>query len=185
MNNHGYEVTFAIEQSLIPQLKGVRGLDSTKYNIEESLVSDITDATNRKTAKTYSCIPNLVIILVNTLPTWYHPLYFKETDPFAKLAWKAYTVKRNRLFDDLYTNCIQAGKFENIFIIQPTHDGSFAFYNIGAYGSGVEDFITHVKANKPEAFPTYKVIDAGTRDDVTTFETTIINYSTTSDLSVT
>ena len=182
LNDQGFEVSFAIKQSLIPQLKGVRALDSAKYNIEESLVNDITEAANRKAAKSYSCIPNLVIISVNTLPTWYYPLYFNETDPLAKLAWKVHTVKRNRLFGDLYANYIQVGKLENIYIIQPTYDGSFAFFNIVSYGKGEEDFITHVQTNMPEAFPTYKIIDAGNRDDVTTFETTIINYSTVADL---
>lgn len=177
LDNHGYEVTFAIEQSLIPQLKGVRELDLAKYNIEETLVNDITNAANRKAAKTYSCIPNLVIILVSTLPTWYYPLYFKEIDPFSKLAWKKKTAKRNKLFDDLYINYIQAGKFENIYIIQPTFDESFAFFDISSYGSGTEDFITHVKTNRPKAFPTYKVIDPGTQDDFTTFKTIIINYN--------
>ena len=184
LDDQGYEVTFAINQSLIPQLKGVRPLDTQKYDIEKALINDIADATSRKAAKSYSCIPSLVIITVNTLPTWYHSLYFEETDPFARLAWKVHTAKRDKLFVDLYTDYIQKGKFQDIFIIQPTYDGSFAFFTISAYGSGRENFVTLVQTNKPKAFPTYRVIDAGTPDDVKNFETTVINYSTVDEFYV-
>ena len=37
----GYEVTFAIKQSLIPQLKGVRELNGTPNNIEESKMDKV------------------------------------------------------------------------------------------------------------------------------------------------
>ena len=173
----GYEVTFAISSSLIPQIKGVKALDGKKNNIEESLICAITNATDRKAAKTYSCIPALVIIAIDTLPTWYHSLYFHESDPFAQMAWRVGAAKRDKLFNDLYAQYIRTNKLKNILIIQPTFDGTFAFYNIGEFVQKNENFLTHVKVSKPKAFPTYQLVDAGELADVSSFEIKIVNYT--------
>lgn len=176
-DENGYEVTFAISSSLIPQLKGVKSLDGQKDNIEESLMRDITDAVTRKAAKTYSCVPALVIIAIRTLPTWYHSLYFHESDPFAQMAWRVKAAKRDKLFHDLYEQYISTNKLKNIYIIQPTFDGTFAFYDIDRFAKSKENFLTHVKVSNPKAFPTYQVVDAGKRTDVTSFEIKIVNYT--------
>lgn len=105
----GYEVTFAVEQSLIPQLKGVRPLDTKSRNIEDELISDISNAASRKAGKTYSCTPSLVIIAVETLPTWYYPLFIRDTDPLSQMAWRIHTRKHNAFFESLYNDYIQAG----------------------------------------------------------------------------
>ena len=173
----GYEVTFAISSSLIPQIKGVKALDGKKNNIEESLICAITDAADRKAAKTYSCIPALVIIAIDTLPTWYHSLYFHESDPFAQMAWRVGAAKRDKLFNDLYAQYIRTNKLKNILIIQPIFDGTFAFYNIGEFAQKNESFLTHVKVSKPKAFPTYQLVDAGELADVSSFEIKIVNYT--------
>lgn len=173
----GYEVTFAVNSSLIPQLKGVKKLDSEKHNIEQELISDITEAVLRKAEKTYSCVPNLVIIAISTLVTWYPSLYFKETDPFAQMAWRVHAARRNKLFKDLYEQYILANKFENIYIIQPTFDGAFAFYNIKDFGEGTESYLTHVQASDPRAFPTYKLKNAESLRDVRTYKIKIVNYT--------
>ena len=173
----GYEVTFAISSSLIPQIKGVKALDGKKNNIEESLICAITDAADRKATKTYSCVPALVIIAIDTLPTWYHSLYFHEVDPFARLAWRAGAVKRDKLFHDLHEQYIRTNKLKNIYIIQPTFDGTFAFYNIDLFIQKDDGFLTHVKASNPKAFPTYQLIDAGKLADVSSFEIKIVNYN--------
>lgn len=173
---HGYEVTFAINKSLIPQLKGVRELDSTPTNIEEKLITDITEAVVRKATKSYSCVPNLVIIAINTLPTWYSSLYFKETDPLCKMAWNVAAAKRNKLFHELYQNYVHTGKFENIFIIQPTFDGTFAFYNVKDFENNKENFLIHVQTNQSKAFPSYRVVDAESLEDVTSLKIKILNY---------
>lgn len=173
---NGYEVTFAINSSLIPQLKGVKSLDGEKSNIEESLICDITDAVKRKAAKSYSCVPALVIIAINTLPTWYHSLYFHESDPLAQMAWRVAAAKRDKLFHDLYEEYIHTNKLKNIYIIQPTFDGTFAFYNIGEFAQK-KDFLTHVKVSNPKAFPTYRVVEAGNLVDVKSFEIKIVNYT--------
>lgn len=173
----GYEVTFAISSSLIPQIKGVKALDGKKNNIEESLIDAITDAADRKAAKTYSCVPALVIIAIDTLPTWYHSLYFHESDPFARMAWRVGAAKRDKLFHDLYEQYIRTNKLKNIYIIQPTFDGTFAFYNINEFAQNNENFLTHVKASTPTAFPTYQLIDAGKLADVSSFEIRIVNYT--------
>lgn len=173
----GYEVTFAISTSLIPQIKGVKALDGKKSNIEESLICAITDAADRKAAKTYSCVPALVIIAIDTLPTWYHSLYFHESDPFAQMAWRVGAARRDKLFNDLYAQYIRTNKLKNILIIQPTFDGTFAFYNIGEFAQKNENFLTHVKVSKPKAFPIYQLVDAGELADVSSFEIKIVNYT--------
>ena len=174
---NGYEVTFAISSSLIPQIKGVTGLDGKKNNIEKSLISAITDAVERKASKTYSCVPALVIIAIDTLPTWYHSLYFHESDLFAQMAWRVGAAKRDKLFHDLYEQYIRTNKLKNIYIIQPTFDGTFAFYNIDEFAQNNKNFLTHVKASNPKAFPTYQLVDAGKLGDISSFEIKIVNYT--------
>lgn len=173
----GYEVTFAISSSLIPQIKGVKELDGKKNNIEESLICAITYAAVRKAAKTYSCVPALVIIAIDTLPTWYHSLYFHESDPFAQMAWRVGAAKRDKLFHDLYEQYIRTNKLKNIYIIQPTFDGTFAFYNIDEFVQKNEDFLTHVNVSKPKAFPTYHLVDAEELANVSSFKIKIVNYT--------
>lgn len=174
--DQGYEVTFAINKSLIPQLKGVRDLDKSSTNIEKALIVDITTAVNRKASKEYSCKPNLVILAISTLPTWYSPIYFQESDPICRLGWKVATARRNKLFNELYQNYISTGKFCNIFIIQPTFDGTFAFYSIKDFECNNKNFLTHVKSSNLKAFPFYRLIDAEKLTDVTSFKIKIINY---------
>ena len=173
----GFEVTFAVSSSLIPQIKGVKKLDGKKNNIEESLICAITDAAERKAAKTYSCIPALVIIAIDTLPTWYHSLYFHESDPFARMAWRVGAAKRDKLFHDLYEQYIRTNKLKNVYIVQPTFNGTFAFYDIDLFAQKNDSFLTHVKASNPKAFPTYQLIDAGKLADVSSFEIKIVNYT--------
>ena len=172
----GYEVTFAVNPTLIPQLKGVKELDGTKRNIEQDLIFDITEAVSRKAEKTYSCTTNLVIIAISTLVTWYSSLYFKESDPMAQMAWRVYAARRNKLFQDLYEQYVLARKFENIYIIQPTYDGTFALHDIRGFGEKSENYLTHVQASNPRAFPTYQLIDAGRMNDVTSYQIRIVNY---------
>lgn len=174
---NGYEVTFAIDSSLIPKLKGVKPLDDRKDNIEESLVYAITEAVERKAAKIYSCVPALVIIAISTLPTWYHSLYFHESDMFAQMAWRVGAAKRDKLFHDLHEQYVRTNKLKNIYIIQPTFDGTFAFYNIDEFAQKNENFLTHVKVSNSKAFPTYQLVDAGKLTDVSTFEIRVVNYT--------
>ena len=174
---NGYEVTFAINSSLIPQLRGIKSLDGKKDNIEDSLILDITDAVERKAAKTYSCVPALVIIAIRTLPTWYHSLYFHESNPLAQKIWMVGAAKRDKLFCDLYEKYISSNKLKNIYIIQPTFNGTFAFFDVGGFVQKNEDFLTHVKVSNPKDFPTYQIVDAGKQADVTSFEIKIVNYT--------
>lgn len=176
-NERGYEVTFSISQSIIPQLKGVRNLDGEKRNIEQSLISDINDAVLRKAQKNYSSVPNLVILTISTLPTWYYSLYFDTRNPCDRLAMKYGSARRDQLFRELYQNYILTNKFENIYIIQPTFDSTFAFFNIKEFGNDGDAFLTHVRTSKPKAFPTYRVVDAGNLMDVNSFEIKIVNYT--------
>ncbi len=173
----GYEVTFAINESLIPQLKGLKPLDDRKRNIETELINTITDAVIRKAEKTYSCKTCLVLITLETLPTWYYSLYFQETDPFAKMAWRICNKKRDSFFEKLYGEYIANDIFDNIYIIQPTCNSEFALFDVRMFGKKSEPFITRVKTNKPKAFPTCKVVSVGEKDDVYNIETIIINHT--------
>ena len=90
-NSYGYEVTFAIRNSLIPQLKGVRPLDTSDRNIEKEIEKDIIDAVERKARKKYCCPTSLVVISLETLITWYfefkHFIYFKlNSSEFTRLS---------------------------------------------------------------------------------------------------
>ena len=122
-------------------------------------------------------LPALDIIAIDTLPTWYHSLYFHESDLFAQMAWRVGTAKRDKLFLDLYAQYIRTNKLKNIYIIQPTFDGTFAFYNIDEFAKKNKSFLTHVKASNPKAFPTYQLVDAGKLADVSSFEIRIVNYT--------
>lgn len=50
----GFEVTFAVNEALIPQLKGVKPIDPSMWNMEEELIDSVLDAVERKAKKTYS-----------------------------------------------------------------------------------------------------------------------------------
>lgn len=173
----GFEVTFSIDQFLIPQLKGVRELDGAKRDIEQSLIADITDAVLRKAQKNYSCVPNLVVLTLRTLPTWYYPLGFSTTDTFERRIWEYAAKRRNKFFSDLYQNYILTNKFENIYIIQPTFNRTFAFFNIKDFGNNGDAFLTHVCPIQPQAFPIYRVLDAGNLMDINSFKVKIVNYT--------
>lgn len=175
--DQGYEVTFAINQSLIPQLKGDRDLDKSPVNIETALIEDITAAVNRKASKKYLCIPNLVVIAIRTLPTWYSSIYFQENDPIDRMVWRVAAAKRDKLFHELYRNYISSEKFRDIFIIQPTFDGTFVFYSIKNFECDKENFLTHVQSSNPKAFPFYRLVDAERITDVSSLKINVINYT--------
>ena len=175
--SNGFEVTFAINKSHIPQLKGVKPIDPSSWNIEQELIDNVLDAINRKSQKTYSCPTSLIIITLETLYTWYYSLYTKEIGWFDKIVWKAYTKKRNDFFDGVFENYISTGLFDNIYIIQPTHSKEFALYDIKLYAQSGEGFITRVGITNPDIFPTYTVanVKKETTKEPIKLRTTIIN----------
>ena len=178
----GYEVTFAIENSLIPQLKGVRPLSFSNRNIEHELIKDITNAVNRKAAKKYSCPTSVVVISIETLITWYTSFKSEENNFEARILKliyeKGYLRNRNEFFKYLADEYIEKGMFKDIYILQPTHNGEFALYDILQYRDNPQDFISYIGVSHPEAFPTYKVISVDNEDlnKAITYKTTIINW---------
>lgn len=174
---NGYEITFAIRESHIPQLKGVKPVDFTTWNIEQELIDNISVAIERKAGKTYSHPTSLVIITLESLYTWYHSVYTKETDWFEKLAWNVYTKRRNDFFNKIFQNYIESETFNNIYVIQPTHNREFALFDIKKYATKCEEFITLVGVSHPEFFPTYSVINIKkeTSKEPIKLRTTIIN----------
>ena len=180
--DRGYEVTFAIKDSLIPQLKGARPLDTADRNIEKEIVEDIINAVERKAGKYYCCPTSVVIISLETIISWYSDFKHNETNPCERLLDHFYCMKylktRNHLFDELFNEYVASGKFKNIYIIQPTHDNGFALYDIEKYSEQSSEFITLTAVTPPEAFPTCKVIDLVKEnyDSPIRYRTTIINW---------
>lgn len=172
----GFEVTFAIESSLIPILKGLKPLDGGKRNIEDKLIKDIEEACKRKSEKTYSWPISLVIISIDAYLVWQSSLYFDEKPPFAQMIWRVYNRRRDELFRRLNNDYLETNSFENIFIIQSTHDESFAFYDIKKFVQNAKDYVLYVKPNRPEMFPTYRVINIKNDTDGFNFETKVIDY---------
>lgn len=153
----GYEVTFAVRDSIIPQLKGRKELDSTPRATETELISDICMAVERKAKKTYSVKPSLVIITLSNLVMWQPSLFLKKDNWIDRISWKMCTARRDALFQKLYKDYILLGCFDDIFIIQPTHNQTFAFFGIRDFGEGKDGFMVHVEVQNPVFFPTYRV----------------------------
>ena len=174
----GFEVTFAVNEALIPQLKGVKPIDPSMWNMEEELIDSVLDAVERKAKKTYSCPTSLVVITLETLYIWYHTIYSGVSkDWFEQLAWNIYTKKRNTLFNDIFKKYIQTKVFDNVYIIQPTHVKEFAFFDINGFVNKDEEFVTRVGVTNPELFPTYSIIQVQKEkySEPIKFRTTIIN----------
>ncbi|BBK21948.1 hypothetical protein [Amedibacterium intestinale] len=176
VNKKGYEVTFAVDSKIIQLLKGVKELDDSLQNIEEELIKAISEATERKANKNYSCISNLVIITISTMPTWYIiPNLSKECNLIKKY-WDIIYKTRNNLFEKLYRQYIALNTFENIYIIQPTFDGKFALFNIKDFAINKNNFLTIVTSSNTRMFPTYKLIDAETPEEIKSLKIKIVNY---------
>lgn len=171
----GFEVTFAVNNSLIPQLKGRKALDKEKHNIEDMLISDISDALDRKSKKEYVCETNLVVLTVSSLIGWYYFL-FDNIDAFpGKLANRMLTKRRNVFFEEIYTNYIKTGHFKNVYIVHPTLDSRFILFDIRSFAERL-DFAACIETDIPERFPTYKVTNVEKTDGPICSEITIINY---------
>ena len=181
-DNDGYEVTFAIETSLIPQLKGVRPINTSNRNLEHELITDITNALERKSVKKYSCPTSVVVISIETLITWYTSFKNQENSFESRMLnliyEKGYQRNRNNFFEHLVRKYIEQNVFQNIYILQPTHNGEFALYDMIRYRDTPKDFISYVGVSHPEAFPMYKVISVDNKKSANAviYKTTIINW---------
>lgn len=175
-SNKGYEVTLAVEQSLIPQLKGIKPLENKKRCVETELINNIIDAIERKKTKKYSCKTSLIIISLDFFPLWYIFQNRQCEDLFDTFPERVVLKSRNDLFDNIYENCIKSDIFENVYIIQPALNQELALYNIYDFKKHPERFITIVTPNKPHLFPTFKTIDPGKVSEVKNFEITSINH---------
>ena len=178
-NNSGYEVTFAIKQSLIPQLKGVQPLNHSNRNTEMETISDIQTALERKKEKTY-CLPTtLVIITVETIIPWYCNFYFDMDDYIMQMMWSKRIQTRDKFFNKIYTDYICSGIFHNIIIINPTIKQEFAVFNIKGFHQQSNQGITRVATTKPLAYPTYTITNVIEDDNMFQMKTTIIGHSIT------
>jgi len=170
-SKEGYEVTFSINEALIPQLRGRKPLLSNPQNIEKELISNIRTAIEKKERKNYSISTNLVVLALNTLPTWYFSIFDSSKHPYVK----ALNLRRNHFFKELFLEYIENAKFNNIYLIMPTCFETFALFDVkGLANQNVDDFI-HIKPNRPQDFLTYKVIEA-TPKDVFNLEISVINW---------
>ncbi|WP_418790360.1 hypothetical protein [Phosphitispora sp. TUW77] len=180
VENRGYEVTFAVDNTIIPQLKGVSQLRGIPFNIEEMLISDIKYAIKKKSDKHYlSATVNLIIFVLHPLLEWYSPFYIKST-PLSENGWRAREKKRNELFAEMYEKYIQTEKFKNINIVQLTHDGFYVLYDLKSFGLDSEsEFMTKIGIKNKDAFPVCKTISVAGTDLPVKYETTIVNCNKT------
>ena len=140
------------------------------------MIKVISEATERKANKNYSCISNLVIITISTVPTWYAIPDLNKEYSFIKKHWNIIYKTRNDLFNILYRQYIALNKFENIYIIQPTIDGKFALFNIKDFALNKNSFLTIVTSSNTRMFPTYKLIDSETPEDIKSLKIRIVNH---------
>lgn len=174
---NGYEVTFAIKDSIIQQFKGIRPLDKSFRNSESEVIADIKESLENKKDKTYSVPTSLVIITVDTIIPWYAPFYMDLSDRFMQSYWKQRNQRRNAFFNSIYKEYILSKKMENIFIINPTIKQEFALFDISAFYNGEKEAIIQVATDNPIAFPSYKITNVIKDDNPLFSKTTIINNS--------
>lgn len=80
------------------------------------------------------------------------------------------------MFEKLYKKYIDLNIFENIYIIQPTINGEFALFNIKDFALNKNNFLTIVTSSNTKMFPTYKLIDSETPEDIKSLKIKIVNH---------
>ena len=173
----GYEVTLGIGKSLIPILRGrQQKFDNASRDQEECVIHAILQALSQKSKKVYSVKPTLIIFTIFPLFVWYSYFYLKDCNSYPY--WKMCQARRNELFEKITEEYIGSNKpFENVLIIQPTHDERYILYDINAYARDL-DFMTQIGINEDSKilFPRYKLISFEPGLSPMTQEITVVMY---------
>ena len=175
-DGQGFEVTFGISNNLIPMLRGRTSLNSSPHNQEQELIDSIKESLVRKSPKTYSVRTTLIIFTLTSLFQWYSWFYIKDS-PYHCL-WARAEKKRNELFEEIIREYIGPEKtFENVLIIQPTHDEHYILYDVKEFGNN-NDFMTliGIKETEKAVFPRYKLISCENGSPPITYEISVVLY---------
>lgn len=157
-NKTGYEVTLGIDNSLIPMLRGRKKLSNEPHNWEQGLIDSINKAIAQKATKHYCLKTNLVILTLTPLLEWYSWFYLSECSTY--YWWELLQVNRNKLFHHIYKYYIETSNvFEDILILQPTHDEHYILYSVKDYAQD-NSFMTKIgiKKEQKNLFPRYSMI---------------------------
>lgn len=158
-DEQGFEVTLGINNSLIPMLRGRRPLDKTIHNFEKELIDSIKKSLANKAKKSYSLRTNLIIFTLTPLLEWYSNFYLKECPTFHY--WELLQEQRNNLFEMIIEEYLsQNAVFENVFIIQATHDEHYILYSVRDYEKD-DDFMTKIAIREDQKgiFPRYRLVN--------------------------
>lgn len=172
----GYEVTFGLRNNLIPMLRGRTPLNSSPYNQEQELINFIKESLIRKSKKTYSVRSTLIIFTLTPLLEWYSYFYLKDMPTY--YFWEFVQNNRNELFQEIIQEFIGTQKpFDNVLIIQPTHDEHYILYDVKEFGNN-NNFMTLIGIVEAEkaVFPRYKLISCENGSPPITYETSVVLY---------
>ena len=151
VDDSGFEVTFGLQDNLPMILKGKCDISQYVGTIDgyyNGIISAIVNKHNR--SKTYCTQKNtLIIFTIESYLESYAELY-----EMSEKSTYFYTKIRNVYFDKIIKIYTEKNMFDNILIIQPTHDTKFALTDLNAYYRG-EVFLTKVsiKSGLVYAFP--------------------------------
>lgn len=176
-NGVGYEVTFGISDSLITALKRIKPFDKVPQKIEQDLIESISNALKRKSEKNYSCRTNLIVFTLTPLLDWYSEFYLKQCSTYPW--WESLQRNRNNLFELIIEKYIGPNKaFDDVFIVQPTHDEHYVLYSIKKYEED-EPFMTLIGMKKEDCYllPRYKLISYTPDETLITYEISEVMYT--------
>ena len=158
-NKTGYEVTLGINDSLIPILRGRKTFNDVPHNLEKELIDAIKKALDKKSKKDYSLATTIIIFTLTPLLEWYSSFYLSECLTYRW--WKTLQKNRDRLFAEIFENYIKKEQiFEDVLILQPTHDGYYILYSIKNFADG-QNFMTKIAITDDgmPMFPRYRMLD--------------------------
>lgn len=156
VGDNGFEITFGLQDDLPITLKEKCKLPQYVGTIDgyyNGIISAIVNKHSR--AKTYCTSKNtLIVFTIEAYLESYAELY-----KMSERSTYYYTRIRNGYFDKIIKLYTEKNMFDNILIIQPTHDINFAVTDLNAYYRG-DDFLTivSIKRGSEYAFPHCSII---------------------------
>ena len=162
LGDSGFEVTWSEPNSLIRQFQGAVPLSKTSLRMEmfdDYLSARLqAKATARHDGK-YCGAEQVSLCCISITP--YIRWYFTEPSYFSICSlgdWRDEVIvrARNKVWRKIYDTYIETGIFENIYVIQPTHDSHYVCYDMKAANTGGVDIIKLDIANKTIPWCTFQ-----------------------------
>lgn len=166
ISGKGYEVTFGITDDVIRQLKGIDSLNHEAIPIEEYLIKAISESLERKVKKSYSLRTTLIVFCIQPFPIWYTKSPSEAgSDDIVNICFSSWLEsqqkKRNDFFNKLFNQYVLNGHFEDILILQLTHEGHYVIYSINDFiQTSGENFMHLAGFTQKHKFPHCKVVDS-------------------------